>query len=169
MQKSVYNILTILLTKVCFKMPIKPKGAEKAKKELYMEVTYNAFFYKEHVGGYSVVFPDVQYGATQGETLDEATCMAKDFLEVTLEDFAREDLPKAMPLEKAISHQEKENKNIGYDGELVFVMPITAHIKERCKRINITISEKILKKMDKVASNRSAFIDQAVRDKLKSL
>lgn len=134
-----------------------------------MEVTYNAFFYKEQVGGYSVVFPDVQYGATQGDTLDEATFMAKDFLEVALEDFARDDLPKAMPLEKAMAKQKKENEADDYDGELMFVMPITAHIKERCKRINITISEKILKKMDKVASNRSAFIDQAVREKLKSL
>lgn len=41
---------------------------------------YPACFYKEDVGGYSVVFPDLDHLATCGETVDEAMAMAVDCL-----------------------------------------------------------------------------------------
>ena len=44
-----------------------------------MKYIYPAIFYKEKVGGYSVVFPDIP-GGTQGETLCEAMEMAENFL-----------------------------------------------------------------------------------------
>lgn len=44
-----------------------------------MTVTYPACFFKEE-GGYSVVFPDLNFLATQGKNLDEAFRMAVDVL-----------------------------------------------------------------------------------------
>ena len=44
-----------------------------------MKYVYPAIFYKEKLGGYSVVFPDIP-GGTQGETLCEAMEMAESFL-----------------------------------------------------------------------------------------
>ena len=44
-------------------------------------------------GGYSVTFPDFGYGATQGETDDEAMEMAQDLLMLTIGDYMREGKP----------------------------------------------------------------------------
>lgn len=41
---------------------------------------YPACFYKEDNGGYSVVFPDLNYLATQGDNLEDAMSMAIDCL-----------------------------------------------------------------------------------------
>jgi antitoxin HicB len=44
-------------------------------------------------GGYVVTFPDFGYGATQGETADEAMEMAQDLLMLTIGDFIRQGKP----------------------------------------------------------------------------
>ena len=40
-------------------------------------VVYPAIFHKSIEGGYVVVFPDFDYGATEGKTLEEAIEMSK--------------------------------------------------------------------------------------------
>jgi len=45
------------------------------------------------VGGYVVTFPDFGYGATQGETDQEAMEMAQDLLLLTIGDYIRESKP----------------------------------------------------------------------------
>ena len=47
-------------------------------------------------GGYVVTFPDFGYGATQGETEEEAMEMARDLLMLTIGDFVR--AGKALPV-----------------------------------------------------------------------
>jgi len=44
-------------------------------------------------GGYVVTFPDFGYGATQGETGEEALEMAQDLLVLTIGDFISESKP----------------------------------------------------------------------------
>ena len=44
-------------------------------------------------GGYTVTLPDFGYGATQGETIEEATEMASDLLMLTIGDFMRAGKP----------------------------------------------------------------------------
>ncbi len=41
---------------------------------------YPACFYEEHEGGYSVIFPDLNHLATQGDDLQEALAMSIDAL-----------------------------------------------------------------------------------------
>lgn len=48
---------------------------------------YVAKLTKENDGGYSVEFPDVPGCITQGDTMDEALAMAKDALELVLEEY----------------------------------------------------------------------------------
>jgi antitoxin HicB len=48
-------------------------------------------------GGYVVTFPDFGYGATQGETEQEATEMAQDLLLLTIADYIRESTPLPAP------------------------------------------------------------------------
>ena len=45
-----------------------------------MRYVYPAVFHPEIEGGFSVFFPDVGHGATQGETTDECVSVAEDFL-----------------------------------------------------------------------------------------
>jgi len=49
-----------------------------------MKYVYPALFKAESIGGYSVIFPDIQYGGTSGESLFEAIEMAEDFLALSL-------------------------------------------------------------------------------------
>jgi antitoxin HicB len=48
-------------------------------------------------GGYVVTFPDFGYGATQGETKEEAMEMARDLLMLTISDYVRESKPLPAP------------------------------------------------------------------------
>ena len=48
-------------------------------------------------GGYVVTFPDFGYGATQGETGEEAMEMAQDLLLLTIGDYIRESRPLPAP------------------------------------------------------------------------
>jgi antitoxin HicB len=50
-------------------------------------VTYSALFEPDRkAGGFVVTFPDFGYGVTQGDTLNEATDMARDLLEALISD-----------------------------------------------------------------------------------
>jgi len=48
-------------------------------------------------GGYVITFPDFGYGATQGETAEEAMEMAQDLLALTIADYIRESRPLPSP------------------------------------------------------------------------
>ena len=49
-------------------------------------VVYPAIFHKSVEGGYVVVFPDFDYGATEGKSLEEAMEMAEDYIGTWLYD-----------------------------------------------------------------------------------
>ena len=76
-------------------------------------LVYPAIFHKASEGGFIVVFPDFENGATQGETLEEAMEMAQDYIGTYLyDDFINNnELPKASnidDLEIEIGNDEKE-------------------------------------------------------------
>jgi predicted RNase H-like HicB family nuclease len=48
--------------------------------EPHMKYVYPAVFHPETEGGFSVLFPDIKFGATQGETIAQCIKMAEDFL-----------------------------------------------------------------------------------------
>ncbi|BBM35874.1 type II toxin-antitoxin system HicB family antitoxin [Pseudoleptotrichia goodfellowii] len=62
-----------------------------------MLVIYPAIFHKAIEGGYVVEFPDLNNGATQGETLEEAVEAAQDYIGTWLyDDFVKGNaIPKA--------------------------------------------------------------------------
>jgi antitoxin HicB len=60
-------------------------------------VTYYGRFEPDlEAGGFVVTFPDLPWGVTQGDTLEEATFMAEDVIAIILSDFMEKgkDLPK---------------------------------------------------------------------------
>jgi predicted RNase H-like HicB family nuclease len=50
------------------------------KRGINMKYVYPAVFHPESEGGFSVFFPDIKAGATQGDTVEECIEMAEDFL-----------------------------------------------------------------------------------------
>ncbi len=62
-----------------------------------MEPYIASFEPDRKTGGYVVTFPDFGYGATQGESIDEAMEMAQDLLILTIGDYIRESKPLPEP------------------------------------------------------------------------
>ena len=66
-----------------------------------MKYVYPAVFEPAEEGGFSVYFPDIKYGATQGDDLAESLEMAQDFLSLALCDI--EDSEGKMPVASRIA------------------------------------------------------------------
>lgn len=102
---------------------------------------YPACFFKED-NGYSVIFPDLNWLATCGDTLDEALAMAVDCLAGYLFSckIDGEDIPAPSPL-NTISVQDVA-KELEFSGEDAFVNMISVDVAEYAK----THFEKSVKK-----------------------
>lgn len=74
---------------------------------------YPACFFKEENNAYSVIFPDLNYLATCGETLDEALAMAIDCLAGYLYDIPAEEYPTPSAINHvdmvAVAHELDKN------------------------------------------------------------
>lgn len=79
-----------------------------------MKYAYAAVFYPEETGGYSVIFPDLNDLATQGDDLVEAMSMAEEacslYLFTTLKD--GEALPQPTPVTKIEKDEEDAFANL---------------------------------------------------------
>lgn len=67
-----------------------------------MIISYPAIFVEEKVGGFSVIFPDLNHLATCGDDLEEATFMAVDCLAgyIYSEKIDGNKIPPPTPIEK---------------------------------------------------------------------
>ena len=72
-----------------------------------MKYVYPAVFHPESDGGYSVYFPDIRRGATQGDTIAECIEMAEDFLCLALYRMEEENIQ--IPEAKGIKEVETES------------------------------------------------------------
>lgn len=114
---------------------------------------------KNKSSDYEVFFPDFPSCITAGKTLEEAQTMAQEALQFhvdgMLED--KESLPNPANLDKI---KTKYKKAEAY-------LVITVKIPSRVIRINITVDEKFLRKLDKYLEshheNRSSFFVDAAR------
>ena len=75
-------------------------------------VVYPAIFHKSIEGGYVVVFPDFDYGATEGKTLEEAIEMAEDAIAMMLAHY--EDHRQQIPEPSDISKIKIKNGFVNY-------------------------------------------------------
>ena len=75
-----------------------------------MFITYPAIFYKNKDNdGYTVVFPDLEYGATEGRNETEAVQMAQDYIGSWLyEDYLENNtFPKSSSIEEITIEDDK--------------------------------------------------------------
>lgn len=94
---------------------------------------YPAIFYKEQDGAFSVVFPDLNHLATDGENLEEAMQMAIDCLAGYIYSAEQdgETLPEPTPVEKVDIHCEDEDED---DYEFAFVNLVAVDVKEYAEK-----------------------------------
>lgn len=132
---------------------------------------YPACFFKEESGAYSVIFPDLNYLATCGETLEEALAMAIDCLAGYLYDVEPKDYPSASAIDKvdlvAVAHELGEEDAEG------FVNIVTVDVKEYARlhfekavKKTLTIPSWLNERAMAQGINFSAVLQEALREKL---
>lgn len=91
--------------------------------------TYPAYFYEEYEGGYSVIFPDLNHLATQGDNLNEALEMAIDCLAGYL--YILEKEGKKAPLPSDLKNLNVDNEYTEY--KTAFINMVTVDVAEYAK------------------------------------
>ena len=122
-----------------------------------MKYVYPAVFSPELEGGYSVYFPDIKQGATQGETIAECIEMAEDFLCLAL--YRIEENHGLVPEPSNIKRLEVEQDDIVtlisvdtetyrrfYENKLVKkTLNIPSWLNKRAEMANINFSQTLQK------------------------
>jgi len=125
--------------------------------------TYIALIRKEKDSAFGVEFPDFPGCISAGDTLDEAVAGAKEALELHVEGMLEdgEDIPDPSGLDVVKKLPE-------YTGAVPVIVDVP--VVRRNKRVNITMDEGLLKKIDELASamgtSRSGFLAIAARKSL---
>lgn len=128
---------------------------------------YPAVFEETFEGGYSVFFPDVAGCISAGENLEESIMMAKEALSLHLSEMINdgEDTPIVN-----IKNAKEEA-----DGCLLMMIEpnhaiISRRTKEHAVRVNITIPQMLLERVDRYAKaaniNRSRLIAEALEHQI---
>ena len=121
--------------------------------------SYIALIRKEKRSDFGVSFPDFSGCVTAGRTLDEARQFAEEALSLHVEGIIAEgdDLPEPSSLESIMA--DPENR------EAVAILVIVEPAPSRSVRVNVTLPEAVLQKIDEYAlrekESRSAFLAQA--------
>lgn len=113
--------------------------------------------------GYSLYFPDLPGCVTAGDTLGELVVNAREALELHLEGMIADGEEPPEPTAVENLPHEPDIKEAG-------VILVDAAMFEPRARINITITKRLLARVDQAAQadglDRSAFLESAARDKL---
>ena len=121
--------------------------------------TYVAVIKKSKSSDYAVIFPDFPACITAGKTLEEARVLAEEALQFhvdgMIEDKAEIPNPSSLDIVKT-----KHKKS-----EIFLIVPVRTPSK--VARINITVDEKFLRKLDKYLEShdesRSSFLVSAAK------
>ena len=128
------------------------------------EVTYLAAFAPQPEGGFTVTFPDVEGAISEADSFEEAVANAREALELILE--ALHEDGEAAPKSRA---DERAIKRILKAGALPAL--ITASAPSKAVRINVTIDEGVLDRVDRsiaeTGQSRSGFLTAAARAALR--
>ncbi len=127
---------------------------------------YIAVIHKEENSDYGVSFPDFPGCITAGSTLEEVKNMASEALEFHIEGMTEDGelIPEPSVLDDIVNDPM-------YSDALTFIVVPVRIPESKAVRINITIQENILKKIDVFAKScgmsRSAFLSFAAQKELK--
>lgn len=122
---------------------------------------YVGIIHKEKKSDYGVSFPDFPGCITGGKTPEEAHEMALEALSFHIEGMVEdnEDIPAPMSMDDAMAHAFAKNA--------MAFFKVDAAVPVRAKRINIMLDESLIRQIDGITNNRSAFLAQAARELLR--
>jgi predicted RNase H-like HicB family nuclease len=133
------------------------------RKEIFeMLKTYPAIFHEEESGGYWIKFPEFG-GATEGENLDEAMQMAKEFLSSILAYYIEEG--KALPSPSDIKEMKIDN---GF-ATLIQVDPSPYIRGNKTIRKNVSVPEWLAERAKQAKINVSEVLTEALLEKISKL
>ncbi|MBS1239167.1 MAG: hypothetical protein H6R38_485 [Deltaproteobacteria bacterium] len=128
---------------------------------------YLAIIHKDPKSDYGVSFPDFPGCITAGGSIDEAKEMAQDALALHIQGMAAdgEKIPAPSKLDDILAQPDYS------DATAVLVVSV-ADPKPRTVRVNVTLSENVLRKIDRIAKkrgmSRSSFLVHAAEKAIAS-
>lgn len=136
---------------------------------------YPAIFYKEE-NGYSVIFPDLNYLATDGDTLEQALAMAVDCLAGYLYSAKRDNEAIPNPSELKTVDPVKVAKELDTETGEYFVNLVTVDVDDYAKlhfnksiKKTLSIPEWLNREALEKGINFSQVLQEALVAKLRSL
>ena len=122
--------------------------------------SYIGLIRKDADSDFGVDFPDFPGCVSAGDTLDEARRMAQEALELHVGGMVEdgEKLPAASSLEAIMANPE--------NADAVAFLITLPDLADRTVRVNITLPERLLRRIDERAKNRSAFLARAAEKAL---
>lgn len=139
-----------------------------------MLAIYPAIFHKAVDGGYVVIFPDFDNGATEGDTLEEAMEMAKDYIGTWLyDDFINgKKFPKSSNINDITIEISEDEKDFYIQGES-FKTLVSLNMKkyvQECKsqivRKNVSIPSWLNEMGKNYNLNFSNLLQEAIKKEL---
>jgi predicted RNase H-like HicB family nuclease len=123
---------------------------------------YIALIHKDADSDYGISFPDFPGCVTAGSTLQEALTMAQEALAGHIEILAEdgETIPAPSDMDRIMARRENR------DGVAILV-PAPPR-DEKIVRVNVTLPEGLLKRIDAIAENRSKFLAGAAEQALRN-
>jgi len=128
---------------------------------------YIAVVHKDPKSDFGVSFPDFPGCITVGSSIDEAKDMANEVLSLHIKGMLEdgENLPAPSKLEDIIDDPD-------YSGAVAILVVSVSKAKPRSVRVNITVSEDMLRKIDTFAKkrgmSRSSFLVHAAQNAITS-
>jgi len=121
---------------------------------------YIGLIHKESASDFGISFPDFPGCVSAGTTLDEALAMGREALDGHIE--AMVEAGEAIPAPSDIDTVMKNPEN--RDGVAVLVP--APDLAGKAVRVNVTLPEGLLARIDEAAPNRSRFLAEAAEEHL---
>lgn len=128
---------------------------------------YIAVVHKDPKSDFGVSFPDFPGCITAGSTIDEAKDMAHDALSLHIKGMLEDGdiIPTPLKLEAIMDDPD-------YSNAAAILVVSVSEVKPRSVRVNITVPEDMLRKIDSVAKkrgmSRSSFLVHAAQNAITS-
>jgi predicted RNase H-like HicB family nuclease len=123
--------------------------------------SYIALLRKQPRSDYGVEFPDFPGCITAGRTLEEARRMAAEALAFHVSGMREDGEPIPSPSSVDAIMRDPRNR-----GAVAFLVDLPESAP-RAVRINVSLPEDVVRSIDRVSANRSRFLAEAARDRLK--
>ena len=122
---------------------------------------YIALLRKDPRSDYGVEFPDFPGCITAGRTLEEASRMAAKALAFHVDGLRQDGQPVPRPSSMDVVMADRHNRKA-----VAFLVDLPMQSR-RAIRINVSLPEDVVQSIDRVAANRSRFLADAARERLK--